>query len=88
MKITVAAITTPNISELLSNNGANLPICPANAIADMSPMKNAIPPTSGVGTGCDLRASGWAIQFRRRAIAATMGVLTAVVTAAHPPTIK
>jgi len=60
----------------------------ATTRATMSPTKKAIPPTSGVGTGCARRSSGSAIQFLRRATRSMIGVATAVAAAALAPTIR
>ncbi len=84
-KITSAASSTPNGSELLSKTTSNDPISQAVASAATNPTNIANPPTSGSGVWWTVRSLGRYTQPCRFANRMTIGVATNVTTAATAP---
>jgi hypothetical protein len=82
---TSAASNTPLGSELPSKITSKRPSAHAVRKAARKPTIIATPPTCGIGEVCTERALGATTQPRRRATARTIGVATAVTTAAMAP---
>ena len=85
-KITAAASSTPNGSELPLKRVEKRSICQAAPMAAPRPRNMATPPMAGVGCACTRRSSGGTTQPKWRATRRTIGVVSVVTSAATKPT--